>query len=156
MLPVMLPAHFHAAVAALFHSGLAAPTSVQLQALAMMRLSTRDLARVGQLMLRNGRWNGTQFVPVEWVRYSTSLITPFARIQPDQLSVGGQPDRWGYGAMWWVWEEPMFPGRRLDGPAAGRLHSIDLPAPYGCRHSVDDRTGQSDSQRRRDVTALPR
>jgi len=34
----------------------------------VMRLSTRDLARVGQLMLRNGRWNGTPLLPAEWVR----------------------------------------------------------------------------------------
>ena len=85
----------------------------------VMRLSTRDLARVGQLMLRNGRWNPTQLVPADWVRYSTSLITPFARVHPDQLSVGGQTDRWGYGAMWWVWEEPLFPGGGSAGPLQG-------------------------------------
>lgn len=85
----------------------------------VMRLSTRDLARVGQLMLRNGQWNGRPLVPEAWVRYSTSLITPFARVHPDQLSVGGQSARWGYGAMWWVWEEPTFPGGGSMGPLQG-------------------------------------
>ena len=156
MLPVMLPAHFHAAVAALFHSGLAAPTSVQLQALAMMRLSTRDLARVGQLMLRNGRWNGTQFVPVEWVRYSTSLITPFARIQPDQLSVGGQPDRWGYGAMWWVWEEPMFPGGGSMGPLQGAYTASTCPLRTAADIQLTTGPANLTASVVATVTALPR
>jgi CubicO group peptidase (beta-lactamase class C family) len=85
----------------------------------VMRLSARDLARVGLLMSRFGKWGDRQVVPSEWVLYSTSLITPFARVHPDGLSVGGQPDRWGYGVMWWVWEEPVFPGGGAMGPLQG-------------------------------------
>ena len=85
----------------------------------VMRLSTRDLARLGLLMSRQGRWRGAQLVPAEWIRYTTSVITPFARVHPTGLSVGGQPDRWGYGVMWWVWEEPMFPGGAATGPLQG-------------------------------------
>jgi CubicO group peptidase (beta-lactamase class C family) len=90
----------------------------------VMRLSTRDLARVGLLMARDGKWGDRQIVPIEWVRYSTSLITPFARVHPDGLSIGGQPDRWGYGAMWWVWEEPMFPGGAATGPLQGAFTAM--------------------------------
>ena len=85
----------------------------------VMRLSTRDLARLGVLMLRKGRWNDRQVIPAEWVRYTTTLITPFARIHPTGLSIGGQPDRWGYGVMWWVWDEPEFPGGVSMGPMQG-------------------------------------
>jgi CubicO group peptidase (beta-lactamase class C family) len=46
----------------------------------VMRLSTRDLARLGLLMARRGRWRDRQLIPEEWVRYSTSLITPFDRV----------------------------------------------------------------------------
>jgi CubicO group peptidase (beta-lactamase class C family) len=90
----------------------------------VMRISTRDLARLGLVMARDGKWRDKQIVPVEWVRYSTSLITPFARVHPDGLSVGGQPDRWGYGAMWWVWEEPMFPGGGAMGPLQGAFTAM--------------------------------
>ena len=31
-------------------------------------LSARDLARLGLLMLREGRWNGEQLIPADWVR----------------------------------------------------------------------------------------
>ena len=41
-----------------------------------MWLSTRDMARIGELMLRKGRWNGTQLVPEDWVERTTSVITP--------------------------------------------------------------------------------
>jgi len=39
-------------------------------------LSTRDMARLGQMMLQGGKWNGRQIVPAEWLGRMTSLITP--------------------------------------------------------------------------------
>ena len=35
------------------------------------RISTRDLARFGQLYLQDGRWEGQQLLPVDWVKEST-------------------------------------------------------------------------------------
>ncbi len=96
----------------------------------VMRLSTRDLARLGLLMLRRGRWQHTQVVPEQWVRASTTLVTPFARVHPTGLSVGGQPDRWGYGVMWWVWEEPMFPGGASIGPLQGAYTAMGAGGQY--------------------------
>jgi CubicO group peptidase (beta-lactamase class C family) len=96
----------------------------------VMRLSTRDLARLGLLMSRQGRWGGAQIVPADWVRYTTSVITPFARVHPTGLSVGGQPDRWGYGVMWWVWEEPMFPGGASTGPLQGAYTAMGAGGQY--------------------------
>lgn len=40
-----------------------------------MHLSTRDMARIGYLMLRNGEWNGARIVPEAWVGESTRLVT---------------------------------------------------------------------------------
>ncbi len=37
-----------------------------------MNLSTRDMARLGLLMLDKGTWNGKQIIPADWVRYMTS------------------------------------------------------------------------------------
>jgi CubicO group peptidase (beta-lactamase class C family) len=47
-----------------------------------MYLSTRDMARLGQLMLRQGNWNGKQVMPADWVRYTTTLWTPFQDMHP--------------------------------------------------------------------------
>jgi CubicO group peptidase (beta-lactamase class C family) len=90
----------------------------------VMRLSTRDLARLGMLMLRKGRWDERQVIPAEWVRYTTTLVTPFARVHPTGLSIGGQPDRWGYAVMWWVWDEPEFPGGVSMGPMQGAFTAM--------------------------------
>jgi len=56
-----------------------------------MYLSTRDMARIGLLMERMGNWNGKQIVPSDWVRYTTTLITPFDEINPTALRVAGRP-----------------------------------------------------------------
>ena len=85
----------------------------------VMNLSTRDLARIGLLMLRGGRWGDRQVVPAAWCRYITTLVTPFDRVNPPSLSNRAQFDRWGYGVMWWVWEEPLGPGGATSGPLAG-------------------------------------
>ncbi len=52
-------------------------------------LSTRDMAKIGELMLRKGRWNGRQLVPEKWVEESTKPVTTFG-------------DGSGYGYMWWI------------------------------------------------------
>jgi CubicO group peptidase (beta-lactamase class C family) len=124
----------------------------------VMRLSTRDLARIGLLMLRNGRWRGAQLLPIEWIRYSTSLITPFARVHPTGLSVGGQPDRWGYGAMWWVWEEPLFPGGGSGGPLQGAYTAMGAGGQYVTVLPAEDmvvvHTTDIDANGRADVPSM--
>jgi CubicO group peptidase (beta-lactamase class C family) len=71
-----------------------------------MYLSTRDMARLGLLMLDSGSWNGKQFIPSDWVHYMTSVITPFRDINPTGFRNEGEPERWGYGLLWWVWDDP--------------------------------------------------
>jgi CubicO group peptidase (beta-lactamase class C family) len=56
----------------------------------IFRLSARDLARLGYLMLRQGNWNGTRIVPSGWIEESTHAYTENAR------------DGAGYGYLWWV------------------------------------------------------
>jgi CubicO group peptidase (beta-lactamase class C family) len=75
----------------------------------VMNLSTRDMARLGLLMLDNGKWNGKQIIPADWIRYMTTLVTPFAEINPTSLRNYGEPERWGYGSLWWVWDQPALP-----------------------------------------------
>jgi hypothetical protein len=75
-----------------------------------MSLSTRDMARLGLLMLDCGQWNGKTIIFCDWARYSTYLHTPFRDINPTGFRNYGEPGRWGYGFLWWVWDEQMFPG----------------------------------------------
>jgi CubicO group peptidase (beta-lactamase class C family) len=37
-----------------------------------LRLHTEDMAKFGQLLLQNGKWNGKQLIPAEWVSDATS------------------------------------------------------------------------------------
>jgi CubicO group peptidase (beta-lactamase class C family) len=67
-----------------------------------MWLSTRDTARLSYLMLRRGRWRNRQVIPEEWVRRMTSVVTPRAQLNP----AGYREGPFGYGYMWWVWDEP--------------------------------------------------
>jgi CubicO group peptidase (beta-lactamase class C family) len=79
-----------------------------------MHLSTRDMSRVGYLMLRNGNWNGRQLVPRDWIRRITSLVTPMYDMNPPSARGYATGQLWGYGYMWWVWDD-----HRREGPFAG-------------------------------------
>ena len=54
-----------------------------------LRLSSRDLLRLGEPYLHGGRWHGRQVVPAAYVRDATRRYT--------KLGHG-----WGYGYGWWV------------------------------------------------------
>jgi CubicO group peptidase (beta-lactamase class C family) len=55
-----------------------------------LNLITRDYARMGQMFLQNGNYNGTQIVPQDWVAASTVPSAPTA---------AGEI---GYGYQWWI------------------------------------------------------
>ena len=50
-------------------------------------ITSRDLAKIGLLMLNNGRWNNEQIVSEDWVRESTSSATKITGMD--------------YGYFWW-------------------------------------------------------
>jgi len=53
-------------------------------------MSARDLARFGLLLINDGRWNGRQIVPADWIRQSTSTYS-----QTDRGHLG-------YAYLWWT------------------------------------------------------
>ena len=69
-------------------------------------LTTRDMARIGLLMLHDGNWNGKQIVPRDWVAKSTHIITPVTQLNPSRI----RRDRVGYGYLWWVFDGPWNSG----------------------------------------------
>lgn len=54
-----------------------------------LMLTTRDLAKLGYLMLNNGTWDGVQIVPQDWVKESTKTTYNFYEHE-------------GYGYQWWT------------------------------------------------------
>lgn len=69
----------------------------------------RDFARIGQMMLDGGRFNGRQIVSADWVRQSTAM-RPLAdtgsgkpvSAKPVSNSAEADPFAgWGYGFQWW-------------------------------------------------------
>jgi CubicO group peptidase (beta-lactamase class C family) len=88
-----------------------------------METTPRDLARIGQLMLQHGKWEGKPIVPDAWVAAST---------RPSQEL----NDR--YGLLWWLYADPpgfaalgyldtnvyVFPGLDL---VAVRMQSKPVP-----------------------------
>ena len=66
-----------------------------------LRLSTRDMALIGQLMLQEGRWGSRQLLPRD-----------FARAATERQNAGGPPVDTAYGYLWWV--APTAPGRKAE------------------------------------------
>lgn len=71
-----------------------------------MWISTRDMARIGHLMLNEGNWNGKQIISKDWSRTITSVVTPLEEMNPIRRRDG----YFGYGYMWWVWDGPKATG----------------------------------------------
>jgi CubicO group peptidase (beta-lactamase class C family) len=69
-------------------------------------LSTRDMARIGYLMLREGQWAGREIVPRDWARRIVTAVTPVGGMNPDSYRKGP----WGYGLLWWIWDGPFSTG----------------------------------------------
>ena len=65
-----------------------------------LRLRPRDLARIGQLVLDGGRWNGRQIIPEDWLAQSFTV----------RVTVRG--DDIGYGYQWWL-SRPSYSGPQL-------------------------------------------
>ena len=59
-----------------------------------LSLRPRDMAKLGLLYLRKGRWGDRQVVPASWVERSTRRHVDLDR----------EPHNTGYGYLWWIYE----------------------------------------------------
>ncbi len=62
-----------------------------------LALSSRDMLKIGQLVLNKGQWNGKQIVSEDWINESTSF-----KFKTDQ--------GFNYGYLWWLGESKTKPG----------------------------------------------
>ncbi|UGA47495.1 beta-lactamase family protein [Bradyrhizobium quebecense] len=65
-----------------------------------LRLRPRDMAKIGQLVLAGGRWNGRQIVPKTWIETSTESKLKATEHQ-------------SYGYLWWLGQSRLN-GRKVD------------------------------------------
>lgn len=80
-----------------------------------MLLSTRDMARLGLLMLRKGRWLDRRVISEEWVSRIVSVVTPLEQMNPPS-----RRDIFEYGYMWWLFRVDI-PGFRGAYTARGSM-----------------------------------
>ncbi|MCB0632863.1 MAG: serine hydrolase [Saprospiraceae bacterium] len=69
-----------------------------------MWFSTRDLARIGQLMLQEGRWNDQQVISKNWIQEMLKQRTTSNELNTNVPLYRGSGVDFGYGYMWWLWE----------------------------------------------------
>ncbi|HEX8059566.1 MAG TPA: serine hydrolase [Cyclobacteriaceae bacterium] len=90
------------------------------------RVTARDLARFGLLMLNNGNWNGRQVIEKAWVEESTRYHSDATLYSSD-----------GYGYLWWVSRDfnkfPHLPNVKLpegtySARGAGGHYVLIIPA----------------------------
>ncbi len=77
-----------------------------------LALTSRDLAKIGVMMLNGGRWQGKQVIPASWVKASTEESVPDS----------------GYGFLWWLrygLTKRTITGKKLDGLASDGFGGID-------------------------------
>ncbi|SHE88868.1 CubicO group peptidase, beta-lactamase class C family [Seinonella peptonophila] len=63
--------------------------------LSFINAPLRDFAKLGQLYLQNGKWNGKQIVSAKWIKEATTPVD--ADLQPN-----ASYPHFGYQYQWWV------------------------------------------------------
>ena len=89
-----------------------------------MWFSTRDMARLGYLMLRKGKWKGRQVLPANWVTTTTLPVTTYKEAAQSKTAYF----HFGYGYLWWVWDAPyntgMYEGAYTASGAFGQFITV--------------------------------
>jgi tetratricopeptide (TPR) repeat protein len=65
-------------------------------------ISTRDMAKIGQLMLNKGKWNGKQIISEKWIEKITRTVTPTKTVNERYGKDESSPFQFSYGYMWWL------------------------------------------------------
>lgn len=65
-------------------------------------ISTRDMAKIGQLLLNEGQWNGNQLVSKDWIKKMTTTVTPTDTVNKRYGRKESDAFQFSYGYMWWL------------------------------------------------------
>ena len=78
-------------------------------------LSTRDMARIAYLMLRNGKWKDKQVISKAW---HDKIVSPASTYK--EVAGKNKNGRYSYGYMWWLFdvESPLNDWDYVDGYTA--------------------------------------
>lgn len=90
-----------------------------------LSIRPRDLAKLGHLYLREGRWDGRQLVPAAWIAASTRKQID-SSAQNLNLYVRGP----GYGFFWWVEETGGYSAASAPGEYLFVVPEADLVAVF--------------------------
>ena len=110
-------------------------------------LKTEDLAKMGQLLLQKGEWNGQQLIPAEWVaemsKKQVESINPGTRIeQAAERGLTVETSDWmqGYGYQMWRCRPGCF---RADGARGQYIIVVpDKNAVIAITSNVEDLQGE--------------
>lgn len=92
-----------------------------------MWFSTRDMARIGQLMLNKGNWNGQQLISKDWVDEMIKQRTTQQELNSNVPVFEGTGINYGYGYMWWRFEDmgdPRYKGAYVALGAMGQAIAV--------------------------------
>jgi hypothetical protein len=107
------------------------------------------MARLGHLMLRNGKWGAEQVIPASWVRRSTRVVTPPAEINPPGLRGMALGNGFGYSFLWWTRVRPdttdVFHGAYAAEGAFGQYILVVPKLDMVVAHKVVARGGPSEN-----------
>ena len=110
-------------------------------------LKTEDLAKMGQLLLQNGEWNGQQIIPAEWVaemsKKQVESINPGTRMEEAEAKgMTKENSDWmqGYGYQMWRCRPGCF---RADGARGQYIIVVpDKNAVIAITSDVEDLQGE--------------
>ena len=88
-----------------------------------MWFSTRDMTRIGLLMLNQGKWDQDQLIPSSWINEMITQRTTYREAQKNAPPLKKDGLDLGYGYMWWLVEnvdDPRLRGAYSAQGAAGQ------------------------------------
>jgi CubicO group peptidase (beta-lactamase class C family) len=142
--PALEPVFAPRNAAAYERAGFAWPTDPQGYHLGygFLKLTARDMAKLGYLYLKGGAWGGGQVVPAAYVRASTRR-----QVSTGRTSAPGE----GYGYQWWTMTErghPAFAAIGLGGQLIEVVPDLDLVVVMTSAPGVTEDIGAAGDSRR--------
>ena len=102
-------------------------------------VSTRDMARIGYLMLRNGKWNNTQVISKKWHK---EMLTPWTTLK--NMNPAVKRSEFEYGYMWWLFKNnvPELKGAYSARGAMGQYITVIPKLDMVIAHKTDSVYGR--------------